>query len=686
MVIIDKILRSLFGAIDSLFGWAISVLYSLIIQIAHVDVFGDYIYEFMGRIYTFLAIFMVFKLSISVANYVLNPDQLTDKSKGFGKLIQNVVIVIALIMMVPSIFSWAYRLQSIILNTNVLYTIITGHENSSDYNLDNWNNMSDSEKVEKIKTSADGAAAMIKYEIMSTFIYYKDEGTAEEVSARRKDGKSCYEVGEGAAGAFGSSVDPDLARYTMAYECLMDGDTINNTKEKTYGFTKKGFTNEYKFLISTICLGFTAYIFLVFCFDVSLRCVKLGALQLIAPVPIISMLDPNSGKNGMFSKWLKDCTKTYLDMFIRLAGLFFAIEMISGITSSGRVVWRDTTTPVSFGFVKIFIILGCLMFAKQLPQFIEGITGVKMDGGSLNLKKKVGDIPLAGKPINKAAGFAGRTAKNVGLMGGRYLGKGMKAGGKAIDDKLLGGFFGNTGNRIKGGIDRVKNDMATRKANFYSRHPKLDAGLNDARKTFAGVGSDATKTFYDITGGMFNGGKAADAFDDKIKRLEGYKKFKDQILSQADNCDVDIRSLPQFAGSKGADKGVKGLKRYYEDLKDSGTATYDDIEKARKAWEDAQTAFVDGDLTSIIRTAPNNDVAQAALEGAQNIKKQAARYVKDNRDVFVGKEYEPITKDDASLGDIKGGIGRASSEVIKISTSAEYEKAQAVKAAMPPKK
>lgn len=377
MVIIDKILRSLFGVIDGLFAWATGVLYTLIVQIANVDIFGNYIYEFMGRIYVYLSIFMLFKLSVSVVNYVLNPDQLTDKSKGFGKLIQNVIIVIALIIMVPTIFDWAYKLQSTILNTNVLYTIVTGKKNDSNYDPNKFAGKSDEEIVEAITGSAKEAGDQIKYEIMSSFIYNSASNNANSPNAISSSDGVCA----------------DQANYKDKFDCLMSGDTINNTNQKNYGFTKKGFTNEYKFLISTICIGFTAYLFLVFAFDVALRCVKLGALQLIAPIPIISMLDPNSGKNGMFSKWLKECTKTYTSLFIRLIGVYFAIEIIKSMTEEGKFVWRGTETQVGFGFVKIFIILGLLMFAKQLPQFIETITGVKLDGGGLSLKKKIDSIP-----------------------------------------------------------------------------------------------------------------------------------------------------------------------------------------------------------------------------------------------------------------------------------------------------
>lgn len=526
MVIIDKILRSLFGVIDGLFAWATGVLYTLIVQIANVDIFGNYIYEFMGRIYVYLSIFMLFKLSISVVNYVLNPDQLTDKSKGFGKLIQNVIIVIALIIMVPTIFDWAYKLQSTILNTNVLYTVVTGKKNDSNYDPTEFSNMSDEKKVEAITKESDYAGDMIKYQIMSSFIYSEDD-KGKQISAIRSSNAECE----------------NQSSYKDKYDCLMSGDTINNTSQKKFGFTKKGFTNEYKFLISTICIGFTAYLFLVFAFDVALRCVKLGALQLIAPIPIISMLDPNSGKNGMFSKWLKECTKTYTSLFIRLIGVYFAIEIIKSMTEEGRFVWRGTETQVGFGFVKIFIILGLLMFAKQLPQFIETITGVKLDGGGLNLKKKVGDIPLAGKPINKATGFVGRSAANLGKMGARYAGRAVSG----LDNRL-GGHGHNLVNRAKVRADAMHN----RYRQFVDAHPLIQ----DLANTTAGIGLDAQQTV---------GFDPMKKLEDKRQKIADVQKQASDIMSRAGSEMMKYDSM-SFIDSNGNSINISQLKAEKERL------------------------------------------------------------------------------------------------------------------------
>ena len=497
MVWFDKILRSLFGTIDGILGWAASTLYTLIVQIANVDIFGNYIYEMMGRIYTFLAIFMLFKLSISVVNYVLNPDQLTDKSKGFGKIIQNVIIVMALIIMTPQLFNWAYKLQAAILNTNVLYTIVTGKPNDSSYDPSDLQGLTSKEIVAILTKNAEDSGDMIKYELLSTFIY--NGYSEDEHTAVKSDGTLCNKETTGS--------------YSEAYDCLMDGDTVNNTSGSKHYGAKKGFTNEYKILVSTLCIGFAAYVFLVTAFDVALRCVKLGALQLMAPVPIISMLDPNSGKSGMFSKWLKECKNTYLSLFTRLISIYFAVEVIRGLTEPGRFVWYGTDVAVGFGFVKVFVILGLLMFAKQLPKFIEDATGIKMDTGGLNLKKKLDSIPLAGKPIEKAGAFLGRSSANLAKMGARYAGRGIGA---------LDNHFGGRGHAavegIKGGFENRRNNYR----DFIRKHPELQ----DLSNTISGIGLDAQQTV---------GLDPMKKLEEKRNKIAEVQKQASEIMSRANS-------------------------------------------------------------------------------------------------------------------------------------------------------
>lgn len=543
--IFEKLLRLLAAFIDGLLGWAAGELYKLIVQIANVDIFGNYIYEFMGRIYTYLAIFMLFKLSISVVNYVLNPDMLVDKSKGFGKIIQNVIIVIGLIIMTPQIFDWAYKLQSTILNTNVLYTIITGKKNESTYDPQKYANMTDdSELVAAITSDAEYAANMIKYEIMSAFIY--NENNNENSAVKGKTGKTCYEFIEGGS------------NYRAGYDCLMSLETVNNTDNRgsrTYGFSGD-FTNEYKAFISTACIGFVAYVFLVTAFDIALRCVKLGALQLMAPIPIISMLDPDSAKNGMFSKWFKECKNVYLSLFTRLIGIYFAVEIIKSMSESGRFVWRDTTTKVGFGFVKIFIILGLLMFAKQLPQFIENAFGIKMDTGGLSLKKKLDSVPGLNRATAGALGYAGGAVANTiaGIRRGDNLRNVVGSAFAGANSAAFRGMFSKEKNPLKAGQSAIKSavDARNKRAERRALDEHLDDRIEEEISRFAGVTTDDSAkieakralgeelfTKYDKqkdSAGVLKkysmDGKISKEFGDAWKVMDGAKDYRNKMNEQ----------------------------------------------------------------------------------------------------------------------------------------------------------
>lgn len=589
MVWVDKLLRWLFRWIDMLLGWAVDNLYKIIIQIANVDIFGDYIYEFMGRIYVFLAVFMLFKLSISVVNYILNPDQLTDKSKGFQKIIQNVIIVIGLLIMVPTLFSWAYQIQSVILNTNVLYTIVTGKKNNSNYDPQKFTGGDSEEIVKNITEGAQGAADMLKYELLSTFIYGAETGDEEARSAINSNHGNCYNYGLEKANA------TSKFNYNAAYSCLMADETINNTSGGKYG-AKESFTNEYKLLISTACIGFTAYVFLIMAFDVALRCVKLGVLQLIAPIPVISMLDPNSGKNGMFSKWLKECSETYLSLFIRLIGVYFAIEIIKSLSVEGRFIWYGTNTvnnpngiPVGFGFTKVFVILGVLMFAKQLPQFIATITGFKMDGGGLSLKKKLGSVPGLGRATAGAIGLGGGLAANALASRNLYKGQGFKGFVKGLGSTLAGGmsgsFRGMTSKEknawkagqgaIKGSVD-ARNLRDVRQANHDSGIPGMYRRAKVAGSNWAGIESGASR--FD---------KQISAYDQFLKQQADLDSFVEGEINKRKGRDTTSFSWTNASGATmTSSANVNVLKQQIESLKAAGASAID-IENAEREYNAA---------------------------------------------------------------------------------------------------
>lgn len=425
-----ELMRRLFALLDGIVAWAIELLYVLLIKIADTDVFGELIYQYLGRIYTFLGIFMVFKLSFAMINYIINPDTLTDKGKGFSKLITNVVISLILLAITPNLFDAAFKLQSDLLSSNAVYQIVTGKKLPT----------SDGNSNKSLEENAKVQGKEMSYAVYSSFIY--------------KSGGDDYEL-----------EDQKICEIKAGATCLLDQDVIIKKDGKK-------FTYEYKYLISTICGCAVAYMLLMFCFDAAVRSVKLGFLQIIAPIPILSMIDPGKGTDKV-SKWGKECGKTFIDLFIRLAGIFFALDVIHSILSSKEMMkYYSSDASVNNLFVRLFVIIGCLMFAKQLPNLIESILGIKLSGDGFSLKKKLGNVPGLG--VAKAAGagalgFAGGMAANTWATRGNWKGQG------------LGNGFRNVGSILAGGMSGAGRGLTSKEKNLFKAAGAGVKGSVDAR-------------------------------------------------------------------------------------------------------------------------------------------------------------------------------------------------------------
>lgn len=425
-----ELMRRLFALLDGIVAWAIELLYVLLIKIADTDVFGELIYQYLGRIYTFLGIFMVFKLSFAMINYIINPDTLTDKGKGFSKLITNVVISLILLAITPNLFDAAFKLQSDLLSSNAVYQIVTGKKLPT----------SDGNSNKSLEENAKVQGKEMSYAVYSSFIY--------------KSGGDDYEL-----------EDQKICEIKAGATCLLDEDVIIKKDGKK-------FTYEYKYLISTICGCAVAYMLLMFCFDAAVRSVKLGFLQIIAPIPILSMIDPGKGTDKV-SKWGKECGKTFIDLFIRLAGIFFALDVIHSILSSKEMMkYYSSGASVNNLFVRLFVIIGCLMFAKQLPNLIESILGIKLSGDGFSLKKRLGNVPGLG--VAKAAGagalgFAGGMAANTWATRGNWKGQG------------LGNGFRNVGSILAGGMSGAGRGLTSKEKNLFKAAGAGVKGSVDAR-------------------------------------------------------------------------------------------------------------------------------------------------------------------------------------------------------------
>lgn len=430
------IIRGLFAAIDKVVVWLIESLYDLIFQISSVQVFDNAsLAAFANRITVILSIFMIFKLSLSFLNYIVNPDAMTDKSKGFSKLIQNIAVALVLLVSYQFLFDKAMELQQKIVDNNTIPKLIIGSVGKN------------------VKNSS-----TISFPLFSAFVVPNNDilystSTDPNLTGCRsysryiegsKPSATCDLWGAG----YQDNVATDNSTVGTKTNTQMDYIVEHQDTNALLDFLlriKKGdiFAFDYKFIISTICGAFAALVLLSFCMDVAVRIIKLYFLRLIAPIPIISYIDPIKGE-GIFKKWLSNVGKTYADLFIRLIAIFFAIFIIQQVATQPAL--KDFNgNPIDNPFVIIFIIIGALMFAKQFPKLIQDITGISLDGKmQLNPFKKISEQAAGIKGISAvAAGTAGGLLTAGGNLAHRIANRkdDLKNKGKL---RTAGGFFTST--------------------------------------------------------------------------------------------------------------------------------------------------------------------------------------------------------------------------------------------------
>lgn len=458
--------RSIFTAIDDGVYSMIGNVYELIVDIANVSVFStDTLQAFYGKIYALLSIFMLFKLSFSIVSYILDPSKTFDKNAGFGKLITNILVMFIMMLSAPVTFKYLTKLQNAILDDNVIENFVFNIDGSSD--------------TRSFKITTDSTCAAWE-KIDSKF----NEKAGNWYPASVGDGISLrmyrvfFNLAEDAKGSTDWKSKKDL---DVSYNFCKDlrGATVKDMTLAANDYVEKEgngmwYVVDYRMFLATVFGAFVLLMFISIAFDIAVRAVKLGFLQLIAPVPIISYIDPKSGKDGIFQRWIKEVGKTWASLFIRLFSVYFAVFIVSKV----EIIFpKDYKLKSSMFFVELFVIIGALMFAKQLPQLLEQLfPGMKMGKMQLNPFKKVADEALGGKLVTGAA-------VGAAAMGARGL---SQAGSNLYA-------FGRNRHNLKKGIAEAEAKGDYDKAEKLKRQLKRNNFGRAVGTTFGGLAGGATR-------------------------------------------------------------------------------------------------------------------------------------------------------------------------------------------------
>lgn len=336
-----NIFRTLFAFLDWIVYSFIAFLFRAVFNLANFELVGFY-ESFETRVYVILGIFMLFKVTISLITYLVNPEKITDKEQGAAKIVIRIITVLVMLIALPTFFDLMTEAQNKLLP--VVPRIIVGTANTLS------------------SEDASGIADNMAVTMLQGFAHLKEGCDGEEISSPT--------------------------------DMLENINNVCSEENNIYAY-------DYLPIVSTLVGLVMCYAIFSLCISVAIRAFKLIILRMMAPVPVISYVDPKSAKDGMFSHWTKTFISTWAELFINLGIIYFIVYIIDFILSADA--WKgffdgiSGTWAVLDGIILLaFVIIGLLMFAKSAPQFIFDALGIKNKG---NFTKMLG--------MGAAAGMAG---------------------------------------------------------------------------------------------------------------------------------------------------------------------------------------------------------------------------------------------------------------------------------------
>ena len=521
----------------------LNIVYQVFFNITSVDLFqNEMMMKFYGRIQLILGVFMLFQLALIILKGIVNPESFTDKKSGAGNFVTRVVTALVLLTVLvpinvpksPSsmneyekqinnnglLFGTLYSLQHRLLSNNTIGKLVLGTSDADTFDVD--------DNEENLRTSAKSfTATIVRGFYRVNLIPYNDrtehaeDGDDAEITSNRM----CDDMGEtldiyrddnSSAGDI-----LDIANETCSQNKILDnlgsaGTVISVFAGKEmYMFTMMP-------LVSTAAAIIFTFIFISFTIDVAVRAIKLAVLRLIAPIPIISYMDPKGSKDSAFNSWVKSLTSTYLDLFVRLAIIYFVLFIIQDMVVNKISVAGSG----ALGFMSsIAVWIGLFVFAKQAPKFIRQVLGLKEDAGK-GIFSGLGAAVGAGALVGGAFGAfnAARTASYMADV----------TNNKKADSLL------NRGKHLLAGITGAGAGMvAGARAGFSAKDHEGRAVMEAMQKRNAAAiqrGGSGSTVFGRAGAAMsqFFQGQGATSFDAKtreIAQLKGIEKSGKDLFS-----------------------------------------------------------------------------------------------------------------------------------------------------------
>lgn len=455
-------------------------IYSIFFNLANTRFLkSDLVEQFSANLYVLVSVIMLFGFSITILSAIVNPDLLSDSKKGVPAMFKRAIIGLALMVIIPFAFDEMYKIQENVMTNSLIEKIIVGADFSCDENDDSC------------EVGGNGGQVIAGTLIQS--VLRPAEDTVETSQNIEED--------------YNNMIQKDITKINRIT------DSINITREDAGSTTEDG-NHVFHFdgLIAIIVGAGVCYILILFALDMAVRIFKLAFLELTAPISIVGYI---AAGDKIISSWFKEVGKTFLDVFIRIAAIAFYLFLINNL-SSFMVDFEGKT----WRYVLIaFLIIGMLIFAKQVPDMIGKIFGIDMKSqggiaGRLGNMAGVGNVAKKAweavrNPIAAAAGIGSAVGGTISHLGAGVTGAWQqgKLKAKEIRDnrgKAAGfrGFVSGAGRAIGSILSTPSSTVRSLKSGVQNKNLSpivgewdRDRELHPEGSTFGGRTIDKMRSF-----------------------------------------------------------------------------------------------------------------------------------------------------------------------------------------------
>lgn len=477
---VGDLFRSLGAILNKGAYFLLGLMYQIFFNVSSAQLFeSETIKNFYGRVQLIIGVFMIFKLAVSILQGIMNPDKFTNPKEGFGNVITRIIISLALLTVlvpinVPNVesansyekylnnngllFGTLYSLQDRILSNNTLGRLILGTTDDATSVTDEeaQDGMTEADKQNaKLEKSANVFASTILKGFLRINLLPEELRASDDESDPKNwyCGSNLSDEGKAAVNAYNKlDIEPStlLSDDVVTVDCEINDNWLSSAANAASNipfigglFENFGGKSRYVFAFEWFWALIVGIIFLVimvgFTVDIAIRSIKLAILRLIAPIPVISYIEPSSSKNGgMFSSWVKALTSTYLDLFLRLAIVYFVIFLIQDMIVNGIVI---NEAGGMVGIIScIFIWIGLFFFAKMAPKFIKDALGLKGSMTNVGLSGILGGSAMLAGGIRNGMRNAREEGGNIFAGALKGAGAGFAMGAMNATDAAVQGY------------------------------------------------------------------------------------------------------------------------------------------------------------------------------------------------------------------------------------------------------